>query len=77
MYEKIRILEEDVDEDPTNITPLFEIDGEVYGQNYPKRLKHTFPRNGKWTDVIEYDGVEMKRYEKHILKRYVERVLNQ
>ena len=75
MYEKIKILEEDTDDSVTSFTPLFEVDGDVYGQNYPKRLKHTFPKNGNWMDVVEYDGVEMKRFEKHILKRYVEKVL--
>lgn len=68
----LKVLEKDTDENPTSFTPLFEIPGEIYNQSYPKRMKHTFPKNGKWTEEIEFKGKKVERWEKHVFNRYID-----
>jgi hypothetical protein len=67
----INFLKKDTDETPTSFTPLFEIPGEIYNQDFPKRLKHTFPKNGHWTEVIDFEGDKVERWKKRVLERYV------
>lgn len=67
----VKFLEKDTDENPNSFTPLFEIPGEIYNQSYPKRMKHTFPKNGHWTELITFEGEEIERWKKKILERYV------
>lgn len=67
----INFLKEDTDNSPTSFTPLFEVPGEIYNQEFPKRLKHTFPKNNHWTKKIQFEGEEVERWKKKILQRYV------
>ena len=46
--------------------------GSIYNQDYPKRLKHTFPDNNHWKEKIEFNGNKVKRWKKHLFERYIE-----
>lgn len=68
----INVLEKDSNpDDPNAFTPLFELPGDHYNQSYPKRLRHTFPENGKWTELIEVNGKEVPRWKKYIKDNYL------
>lgn len=67
----LNILKKDSDNNPTSFTPLFEIPGEIYNQDFPKRLKHTFPDNKHWKEKIEFEGEKIPRWKKRIVTRYL------
>lgn len=68
----VNFLKKDTDKSPNSFTPLFEVPGELYSQSYPKRLKHTFPENGVWSEQIEFQGEKLERWKKKVFERYVE-----
>lgn len=68
----LNVLEKDSDNNPTSFTPLFEIPGEIYSQDYPKRLRHSFPKNSKWTEEIEFQNQQVEKWKKHVFERYID-----
>lgn len=73
-YSDLTVLEEDTTKDPKSFTVLFEVPGEIYGQSYPERLRHTFPENGKWKTEVEFEGQTMMKWEKVLVERYLKNV---
>lgn len=68
----INVLEKDTNpDDPNAFTPKFELPGEHYNQDYPKRLRHNFPDQDKWTKLVEVDGKEVPRWKKYIKDHYL------
>ena len=68
----IEILEKDTTDDPKSFTPKFEVPGEIYGQDYAKRLRHTFPSTEKWKEETELDGETVVRWKKKLFERYLD-----
>lgn len=65
MHDEIEIL--DIEEKPESFRVVFEVPGDKYNQNYPKRLSHSFPLKDSYFKEVE-DG--KKRYEKILEKNY-------
>lgn len=69
----ITVLEQDTNDDPRIITPKIELPGEIYNQDYPKRVRHTFPDEDKWTKTVEFKGQNVPRWKKYIYQNYFNR----
>lgn len=67
----LKILETDTTDDPNSFTPKFEIPGKLYKQDYPKRLRHTFPDTEKWHRTVQVDGQNVERWKQYIVERYL------
>lgn len=68
MHDEIEIL--DIEEKPETFKVVFEVPGDKYDQNYPKRLSHTFPLKDSYFREV---GNGKKRYEKILEKNYVKK----
>ena len=70
MHEKLTIL--GVEEGVDRFRVVFEVPGESYGQDYPKRLRHSFPMRDKFFDDVELsDGSVVKRFEQYLMNAYL------
>jgi len=69
--EDLKILEKDTTDDPSSFTPKFELPGEMYNQDYPKRLRHTFPEKDKWHKEVEVNGKKVERWKEYIVEKYL------
>lgn len=70
-YKKLSILDLEETEDGEKIEVVFEVPGDKFDQNYPKRLKHAFPKEEKYFEEVGDKGT--KRYEKIIKELYKEK----
>lgn len=68
----IKVLEEDTNDDPRILTPKFELPGEIYNQSYPKRIRHTFPDEDKWTKKVDFNGRSVARWKKYVFEHYLD-----
>jgi len=71
-FNDLNVLKEDTDENPKSFTPLFEVPGSLYSQDYPKRLRHTFPDTTHWREKVEVSGDgKVEKWKKKLYERYV------
>lgn len=71
MHDKIEIL--DIERENDHFTVVFEVPGEHYDQDYPKRLKHGFPLRERFFKKVELaDGEEAFNFEKYLVNSYVD-----
>lgn len=66
MHDEIEIL--DIEEKAESFKIIFEVPGDKYDQNYPKRLSHSFPLKDSYFQELENGK---KRYEKILEKNYL------
>lgn len=64
-HEKLEVL--DIEEKVDSFKVVFEVPGAPYGQDYPKRLSHTFPLKDSYFEKLD-NG--QKRFEKILIKNY-------
>lgn len=70
----LKILEEDTTPDnPQMMTPKFEVPGEIFNQDYPKRLRHSFPNTDKWEKTVDVDGNQVPRWKQYLFQHYIEK----
>lgn len=70
-YKEIEILDIEESDDGTKFEVPFEVPGDKFGQSYPKRLKHTFPKKERFFEEVDDKGT--RRFEKIMKEIYVEK----
>lgn len=70
-FESIEILDIEESEDGNKLIVPFEVPGNKFGQSYPKRLSHTFPKKTQFLEVVDEETGE-RRFEKIVKKLYLE-----
>lgn len=70
-YRNINILDVEESSDGEKIIIPFEVPGDKFDQNYPRRMKHEFPKEEKYFDVVDDEGT--RRYEKIMKNLYKEK----
>lgn len=70
MHNEIKIL--DLEKHATTFRVVFEVPGKYYNQDYPERIRHTFPLDSKWFQDVKEDGHELKRFEEYLIDNYIE-----
>lgn len=70
-FDDLKILEDDTTDDPNSFTPKMSLPGDIYGKNYRKRLRHTFPEGEGWRNKVEVEKQEVPRWKQYLFKHYI------